>query len=169
MWSVPIRLWAQLRNPGYHAEDSWRPYTDLKLGELRKEYPGVPIMALTATAQEKVREDIINCLGIKGCVTLTSSFNRRNLHYEVRPKLKNVLDNMVAFINTQGPRASGIIYCSSRDKCENLAKELREGHNLVAHHYHAGMSKGDRRKVQEGWQEHDFEIIVATVSSASHH
>ena len=121
-------------------------------------------MALTATAQQKVQEDIIRSLGIRGCSVLTQSFNRANLHYEVRPKMKNVLENMVAFIQTQGANACGIIYCSSRDKCENLAKTLREDHDLGAYHYHAGMSKGDRRKIQEGWQERKFEIIVATVS-----
>jgi bloom syndrome protein len=141
--------------------------SDLRLGELRKDYPGVPIMALTATAQNKVQEDIIRSLGITGCSVLRQSFNRTNLHYEVRPKKKNVISDMVAFINAQkmdGKDVCGIIYCSSRDRCENLAKELRDKHGKEAHHYHAGMSKGDRRKVQEGWQEHKFEIIVATVS-----
>ncbi|KAK4688907.1 bloom syndrome protein, partial [Tremellales sp. Uapishka_1] len=136
----------------------------LKLGGLRQDYPGVPIMALTATAQNKVQEDIIRQLGIDGCSVLKQSFNRPNLHYEVRPKSKNVLGDMVAFIRTQGHKASGIIYASSRDKCENLAKALRDNHGLEAWHYHAGMSKGDRRKIQEGWQEHNFEIIVATIA-----
>ena len=122
-------------------------------------------MALTATAQNKVEDDIIRSLDIQGCTVLRQSFNRPNLHYEVRPKMKNFLKDMVGFINTQGEGASGIIYCSSRDKCEDLAKYLREDHHLGAHHYHAGMSKGDRRNIQEGWQEHKFEIIVATVSS----
>lgn len=137
---------------------------DLRLGELRKEYPGVPIMALTATAQNKVEDDIIRSLGIQGCSVLRQSFNRPNLHYEVRPKATNFTKDMVGFIHTQGKGASGIIYCSSRDKCENLAKTLTETYGLAASHYHAGMSKGDRRNVQEGWQEHKFEIIVATVS-----
>ena len=137
---------------------------DLKLGTLRQEYPGVPIMALTATAQNKVQDDIIRSLGIGGCSVLRQSFNRPNLHYEVRPKFKKVLLDMVGLIHTQGSKACGIIYCSSRDKCEDIAKELRDEHGLGAYHYHAGMSKGDRRKIQEGWQEHKFEIIVATVS-----
>ena len=137
--------------------------TDLRLGELRKEYPGVPIMALTATAQNKVEDDIIRSLGIQGCSVLRQSFNRPNLHYEVRPKSTNFLKDMVGFINAQGKGASGIIYCSSREKCENLAKILTDKYGLAAYHYHAGMSKGDRRNVQEGWQEHKFEIIVATV------
>ncbi|WVQ97161.1 hypothetical protein IAU59_004271 [Kwoniella sp. CBS 9459] len=136
----------------------------LRLGDLRKDYPGVPIMALTATAQNKVEEDIIRSLGIKGCAVLRQSFNRPNLHYEVRPKKKGLLEEIVGFIRTQPQRSSGIIYCNSRDNCENLAKELRDNHGLEAHHYHAGMTKGDRRKIQEGWQEHQFEIIVATIA-----
>lgn len=121
-------------------------------------------MALTATAQDKVQDDIIRQLRIQGCAVLKQSFNRPNLHYEMRPKTKSVLGDMVAFINTQPKKSSGIIYCSSRDKCEDIAKALRDKYNLGAFHYHAGMTKGDRRKIQEGWQEHEFEIIVATVS-----
>lgn len=121
-------------------------------------------MALTATAQNKVEDDIIRSLGIRGCSVLRQSFNRPNLHYEVRPKMKNFLKDMVGFINAQGAGASGIIYCASRNKCEDLAKELRETHGLKANHYHAGMSKGDRRNIQEGWQEQRLDIIVATVS-----
>jgi bloom syndrome protein len=121
-------------------------------------------MALTATAQNKVEEDILRVLGIKGCLVLRQSFNRKNLHYEVRPKSGKLMENMVNFIKTHANHASGIVYCSSRDKCEILAKNLREEHDLLARHYHAGMSKGDRRKVQEGWQDREFDIIVATVS-----
>jgi bloom syndrome protein len=121
-------------------------------------------MALTATAPNKVQDDIIRVLGIQGCKVLKQSFNRPNLHYEVRPKKKSVLADMALIIATYGKKASGIIYCSSREKCEVIAKELRDKHEVHAWHYHAGMTKGDRRKVQEGWQDHKFEVIVATVS-----
>jgi bloom syndrome protein len=124
-------------------------------------------MALTATAQNKVQDDIIRSLRITGCAVLRQSFNRPNLQYEIRPKTKGILVDMVGFIGNQrinGKDVSGIIYCSSRDKCESIAKQLREGYGLDAKHYHAGMSKGDRRKVQEDWQDHEFEIIVATVA-----
>lgn len=137
---------------------------DLKLGDLRQEYPGVPIMALTATAPKKVQGDITRILKMKNPVVLEQSFNRPNLHYEVRPKTKSVMEDVAGFIGTQPPGSSGIIYCASREKCEMLAKELREQHHIQAWHYHAGMTKGDRRKVQEGWQDHKFEVIVATVS-----
>lgn len=136
----------------------------LKLGELRTQYPGVPIMALTATAQNKVQEDIISSLGIQGCSMLRQSFNRPNLAYEVRPKKKGVMEELHTFIKCYPAGTSGIIYCSSRDKCEDLAMKLRKDYGIQAYHYHAGMTKGDRRKTQEGWQEHKFEVIVATVS-----
>jgi bloom syndrome protein len=137
---------------------------DLKLGSLRKDYPGVPIMALTATAQDKVQDDIIRSLGIQGCEKLKQSFNRPNLNYEVRPKKKELLKEIVGFIGTQERGASGIIYCSSRDKCEEVAMQLKQTYNIRARHYHAGMPKNDRRAAQEDWQDHKFEIIVATVS-----
>ncbi|TYJ53728.1 hypothetical protein B9479_005635 [Cryptococcus floricola] len=137
----------------------------LKLGLIRKEYPNIPIMALTATAQEKVVEDIILTLGIPKCVRLQQSFNRPNLQYEVRPKKSGtILKDIVNFIGAHGAGESGIIYCNSRDTCENVAKQLREEYNVRAHHYHAGMSKSDRRMRQEGWQAHDFEVIVATIA-----
>lgn len=136
----------------------------LKLGSIRTDYPGVPIMALTATAPNKVQTDIINTLKIKGCTVLKQSFNRPNLQYEVRPKLKTAVRDIAAFIGTREPDDTGIIYCSSRDRCEIMAKELREEHDIKAWHYHARMTKGDRRKVQEGWQEGKFNVIVATVS-----
>ncbi|BEJ15894.1 hypothetical protein CspHIS471_0504990 [Cutaneotrichosporon sp. HIS471] len=137
----------------------------LKLDLLRKDYPNVPIMALTATAAEKVQADIKNVLSFKrDYVQIQQSFNRPNLYYEVRPKLKKVMNEIASFIAVQPPGASGIIYCSSREKCEVLAKELRDNHNIQAWHYHAGMSKGDRRKVQEGWQDHKFAVIVATIA-----
>jgi bloom syndrome protein len=139
-------------------------HIDLKLGSLRKDYPGVPIMALTATAQDKVQDDIIRSLGIQGCEKLKQSFNRPNLNYEVRPKKKELLKEIVGFIGTQERGASGIIYCSSRDKCEEVAMQLKQTYNIRARHYHAGMPKNDRRAAQEDWQDHKFEIIVATVS-----
>ncbi|GMK55565.1 hypothetical protein CspeluHIS016_0206210 [Cutaneotrichosporon spelunceum] len=136
----------------------------LRLDLLRKDYPNVPIMALTATAAEKVQADIKNVLGIHNCVQIQQSFNRPNLYYEVRPKQKKVMNEIASFIAVQPPGASGIIYCSSREKCEVLASELRTSHGIQAWHYHAGMSKGDRRKVQEGWQDHKFAVIVATIA-----
>ncbi|KZT58977.1 ATP-dependent DNA helicase [Calocera cornea HHB12733] len=136
-----------------------------KLGMLRRDYPGVPIMALTATANKRVSEDIIGCLGMKGCVRLTLSFNRPNLHYEVRKKPPgNLVASIYGFINSYHRNDVGIIYCLSRKKCEDVANELKNTFNLPARHYHAGMGKEDRLKTQEAWKRNEFKVIVATIA-----
>ena len=91
-----------------------------QLTELRKNYPTVPISALTATANAEVEHDIVSRLSIPDCVRLKLSFNRANLDYEVRMKKghKGCVDEIAATIQTNYPRDTGIIYCHSRDKCE---------------------------------------------------
>jgi bloom syndrome protein len=121
-------------------------------------------MALTATANMQARLDVRGSLGIQDSEVFTQSFNRPNLTYEVRPKkAKSTVADIIAFIMTQPLNASGIIYCSSRDGCEKLAKQLRDN-KIEAFHYHAGMAKGDRVRVQMEWQAHKFPIIVATIA-----
>ena len=137
------------------------------LDTLRKEFPEVPIMALTATAKKTVVDDIIERLGISGCLLLTQSFNRQNLHYVVRPKSRNVLDIIAGYINGRHPTGSGIIYCFSRSNCEDVARMLREKHQINARHYHAGMSPKDKAAVQKIWQAGECNIIVATVRTIS--
>ena len=130
----------------------------------------MPIMALTATANEQAKNDIINRLGIKDCVMLTSSFNRRNLNYIIRPKQpKTIVEEMANFIKQQHEGQSGVIYCFSRKNCEQVAKELRDKHNLKAQHFHAGMTAKDKLRIQEHWQHGKCDIIVATVSIAVEH
>ncbi|KAG8743709.1 ATP-dependent DNA helicase sgs1 [Ceratobasidium sp. 414] len=134
------------------------------LGVLRKRYPNVPIMALTATANSKVRKDIINKLGIPGCVDLVSSFNRPNLHYEVRKKAKNVTMDIANYIRAHHHKQAGVIYCLSRAKCEEVAMQLREKHGITARHYHAGMTPRDKNETQTAWNSGECDVIVATVS-----
>lgn len=129
------------------------------------EYANVPIMALTATANEQVLEDVIGRLGIRNCTLLRQSFNRANLYYDVRPKRpKMVLEDIYNFIIKYHRGQTGIIYCLSRNKCEEVAKELRDKYGLKARHYHAQMSVEDKTKAQSDWQSGECEIIVATVS-----
>ncbi|KNC98153.1 RecQ family ATP-dependent DNA helicase [Spizellomyces punctatus DAOM BR117] len=134
-----------------------------QLGSLRTKYPGIPIMALTATANEKVKMDIMDCLEMRQCEKFVSSFNRPNLRYEVRKKEKSVIDDIVALIETHYPRESGIIYCGSRRACEELTDKLKRK-GLPIGFYHAGLDKDDRIRIQKEWAEGFIDIIVATVA-----
>jgi superfamily II DNA helicase RecQ len=121
-------------------------------------------MALTATANAKVRTDVINKLGIAGCVQLVQSFNRPNLHYEVRKKDKNVVSDIATYIRAHHHKQTGVIYCLSRNKCEEVAMQLREKNNINARHYHAAMTVKDKSETQAAWNSGECEVIVATVS-----
>ena len=136
------------------------------LGEVRGEFPGVPVMALTATATENVKIDIIHNLGIPNCKVFTQSFNRPNLTYEVLKKSKgmNILAGIAEIIKTKYKRQSGIVYCLSRMNCEKVAKRLREEHGVSAAHYHAGMEPQERASVQKDWQSGISHVIVATIA-----
>jgi bloom syndrome protein len=132
------------------------------LGNIRNQLPGVPVMALTATATTAVIMDIKHNLAINGCKTFTQSHNRPNLHINVIPKGSSFkIQEMVDLI----PRdASGIIYCVSRRSTEDLAKKLREDHNLDAHHFHANVHMEERKRIQAEWQSGVIKIVVATVA-----
>ncbi|KAF8605685.1 ATP-dependent DNA helicase [Ceratobasidium sp. AG-I] len=134
------------------------------LGFLRREYQGVPIMALTATANAKVRADVINKLGITGCVELIQSFNRPNLHYEVRKKGKNIVSDIASYIRVHHHNQTGVIYCLSRNKCEEMAKQLRDKYSISARHYHAQITPQDKSEVQAAWNSGECKIIVATIA-----
>ena len=136
------------------------------LGEVRQQFPGVPVIALTATATENVKIDVIHNLGIKTCETFSQSFNRPNLNYEVRSKTKakDVLDSIANTINTSYRGQSGIIYCLSRKNCEDIATKLRKQYNIMAHHYHAGMEPEEKKKVQRQWQAGAYKVIIATIA-----
>lgn len=136
------------------------------LGEVRQQFRGVPVIALTATATENVKVDVIHNLGIQNCEVFTQSFNRPNLSYEVRikSKAKEVLDSMANTINTSYRGQSGIIYCLSKKNCEDVAKKLQADYNIIAHHYHAGMEPEQKKSVQKRWQAGEFHVIVATIA-----
>lgn len=96
-----------------------------QIGMLKEQYPNVPFMALTATANHRVREDVLRNLNILNCLKFSQSFNRQNLRYYIKRKGKNVLQDMVSFINSNYPKQSGIIYCLSRKNCEKLTDSLQ--------------------------------------------
>ncbi|THH26363.1 hypothetical protein EUX98_g7827 [Antrodiella citrinella] len=133
------------------------------LVQLRERYPKVPIMALTATANPQTQDDVIKTLRISNCVRLTQPFNRPNLWYEVRKKNTNTVQQIAEFIRSKHSGHTGVIYCSSRDKCEIVAKQLRQA-GLSAKHYHAEIPPEDKKQVQEEWQNDKCKIIVATIA-----
>ena len=121
-----------------------------------------PVIALTATATDKVRTDIKKNLGIVDAKEFKSSFNRPNLYYEVRPKTKEIDKDIVRFIK-QHPGKSGIIYCLSRKKVEDLAEVLR-ANDIKAQCYHAGLDSGTRSQTQDDFLMEKIDVIVATIA-----
>ena len=121
-----------------------------------------PIIALTATATDKVRSDIKKNLGILDAKEFKSSFNRPNLYYEVRSKTKDVDKDIIRFIK-QHPGKSGIIYCLSRKKVEELAAILR-ANDIKAAAYHAGLDSPTRTQTQDDFLMENIDVIVATIA-----
>jgi len=121
-----------------------------------------PIIALTATATDKVRGDIKKNLGIVDAKEFRSSFNRPSLYYEVRPKTKNVDKDIIKFIKAN-PGKSGIIYCLSRKKVEELA-EILQANDINARPYHAGMDSATRSATQDDFIMEKIDVIVATIA-----
>ena len=121
-----------------------------------------PIIALTATATQKVREDIKKILGMPDAREYKSSFNRPNLYYEVRRKGNDVDKDIIKFIKTHTGK-SGIIYCLSRKKVEELAEILR-ANGINASAYHAGMESNVRSAVQDDFIKENIDVIVATIA-----
>ena len=121
-----------------------------------------PVIALTATATPKVKMDIQKNLGMVEAEEFKSSFNRPNLYYEVRAKTNNVDRDIIMFIK-QNPGKSGIIYCLSRKKVEELA-EILQANGIKACPYHAGMDSATRNANQDAFLKEDIDVIVATIA-----
>ena len=147
-----------------HCISSWghdfRPaYTQLK--RLQLEFPGAPIIALTATADKATQEDIVNQLGVPKATKFISSFDRSNLYLDVRPGQQR-LQQIFKFIGSRGLQ-SGIIYCLSRKNTETLAAKLKaKGYDAKA--YHAGLTPELRSSIQEDFINDRTPIIIATVA-----
>ena len=121
-----------------------------------------PVIALTATATPKVQHDIQKNLGMTDAAVFKSSFNRPNLYYEVRPKTQNVDKDIIKYIKSQ-PGKSGIIYCLSRKKVEELAETLKVN-GIKALPYHAGMDSNTRTRNQDAFLLEEVDVIVATIA-----
>ncbi|ODQ64234.1 ATP-dependent DNA helicase [Nadsonia fulvescens var. elongata DSM 6958] len=151
-----------------HCVSSWghdfRP--DYKvLDNLKHEFPLVPIMALTATANDKVCQDIVGCLRSNNYRLFKQSFNRPNLTYEVviKDNDKQTMEYIVKFITQRHPGQAGIIYCHSRAECEKTAFELKKA-RIKAEHYHSSLDSNFKTQVQMSWQRGKLQVICATVA-----
>ncbi len=131
------------------------------LGQLRARLPQVPFMALTATADDTTRRDIVNLLGLQDPFIQISSFDRPNIRYMLMEKFKP-LDQLMRYVADQRGK-SGIIYCGSRAKVEDTAARL-QSRGISAGAYHAGLENSVRAEVQEKFQRDDLQIVVATVA-----
>jgi bloom syndrome protein len=137
---------------------------------LRREFPGVPLMALTATANEKVVNDAIRALAMRNEHRYVSSFNRPNLCYEVRKKDGKTIDEIADYISNR-PKDSGVIYCLSRKDCETLAGKLQEkigskpGCNRVkVSFYHADLDASERERRHRDWSNGIISVLCATIA-----
>lgn len=147
-----------------HCISSWghdfRPEY-IQLGKLKRYFPEIPVIALTATADKLVRKDIFERLNIPHAELFLSSFNRPNIYYQVEPK-RNSYAQLLEYLETRREE-SGIIYCLSRAATESLTMDLRdEGFSVLP--YHAGLDKATRDKNQELFLKDEVKIIVATIA-----
>ena len=132
------------------------------LRHIIKQLGDVPIIGLTATATPKVQEDILKNLDMSNANTFKASFNRANLFYEVRPKTKNIEGDIIRFIK-QNKGKSGVIYCLSRKKVEEIA-QLLQVNGISAVPYHAGLDAKTRAKHQDMFLMEDVDVVVATIA-----
>ena len=129
---------------------------------IRRIGDNIPIIGLTATATPKVQEDILKNLGMNDANTFKASFNRPNLYYEIRPKTKNVDADIIRFVK-QNEGKSGIIYCLSRKRVEELAQVLQVN-GIKAVPYHAGLDAKKRSNHQDMFLMEDIDVVVATIA-----
>ncbi|CAD5234501.1 unnamed protein product [Bursaphelenchus xylophilus] len=136
------------------------------LGILKRQFPKTPLMGLTATATLDVITDVKKILDVRGCVTLKTAFNRKNLYYQViqKPDSNDATNKLIsALLKGDFKHQSGIIYCLSRKDCEELTQDLKkEGVNCAF--YHGDLESGARVRVHERWNSGQYQVIIATLA-----
>ena len=138
---------------GHEFRDSY-----LKLSELRKNFPNVPLLMLTATASKNTRDDVISILGARNPKLILSPMDRVNIFYEVRQKNATCVDDLAALIKDEG---SSLVFCSTRKECEDLSPKL-EARGIKSKCYHGGMEDGIRKHRQTLWMNNDLQCLVCT-------
>ena len=133
----------------------------VQLGQLRELFPGVPIMACTATADPETRDDVRLRLGLQDAAVFVTGFDRPNIRYTVVEK-REPLHQLTQFLAAHSGE-SGIVYCLSRKRTEEVAERLR-AHGVDAAAYHAGLPADERRRVQDAFARDDVQVVVATVA-----
>ena len=138
----------------------------LELKKIKQKFPKVTILALTATAPKKIRDDVINQLGMKNTLFFQLSYNRKNLYLEIRKKklFHDPIQDMAKIIQKSYKNKTGLIYCNSKDICEKISKILKTNYNINCDYYHAGLSDFERRRVQTNWMNDEIKVVVATIA-----
>ena len=149
-----------------HCVSKWgRSFREDYLGlkRLRELFPGIPILALTATATELVKKDVIDILHLTAPLTIQSSFNRPNLIYSVRPKSRQTNHEIANFIHQHGTE-SGLIYCSTKREAEKCAESLGRIYGVNIDFYHAGVEDGRRVEREKRWKAGEIQVLACTVA-----
>ena len=138
----------------------------LELKKIKQMFPDVAILALTATAPKRVRDDVIYQLSMKDTLYFQLSYNRPNLYLEIRNKKNyyNPIEDMAKIINKYYKNKTGLIYCNSKADCEKISKVLSKNYKISCDYYHASLSDRKRSEVQDNWMNDEIKVVVATIA-----